>query len=241
MSLRARLLLLAATLALPLSAHAMPKSRSAGNAAARPAAKAIDWTARVTLSPTGGHILGNPAAPTKIVDYVSYTCPHCGHFVAEGTAPLKADYIRTGKVSAEARNAVRDRYDLTAALLARCGGPARFYGNHEALFANQEAWFPQLETYNNAHQDVVPENKRVALYQDIARSTGLYALMGKRGFTPKQLDACLADTASLAKILAMTKDAYSTVKIRGTPGFTVNGKLVDGATWNDLKAALPTP
>lgn len=205
--------------------------------AALVAAPAIDWASRVALSPIGGHRMGNPAAPTKVVEYVSYTCSHCAHFVGEASAPLKTDYVKGGKVSVEARNAVRDKYDLTAALLARCGGTTRFFGNHEALFANQEAWMPQVEAYDA--QGTKPAEQIPAL-RDIGQKTGLYTLMAKRGFTPQQLDQCIADPTAMKHILAMTNDAWKQVKITGTPGFTVNGKLVDGATWDALRAALPS-
>lgn len=201
--------------------------------AAAPVAK---WTARVTLSPIGGHVLGNPAAPTKLVEYVSYTCSHCAHFVGEASGPLKTGYVQGGKVSVEVRNAVRDKYDLTAALLARCGGSNRFFGNHEALFANQSAWMEQLQAYD---RDAAKPDEQKAALRDIGRKTGLYTLMGKRGFTPAQLDACINNAASLKQILAMTDEAWKKVKIGGTPSFTVNGTLVDGSTWAALRDALP--
>jgi protein-disulfide isomerase len=204
--------------------------------AALVAAPALDWVARVALSPIGGHVMGNPAAPTKVVEYVSYTCSHCARFVGEASAPLKADYVKGGKVSVEARNAVRDRYDLTAALLARCGGVKRFFGNHEALFANQDAWMEKIIAYDA--QGTKPTEDIPAL-RDIGQKTGLYTLMGKRGFTPAQLDQCIGDPAAMKQILAMTDQAWKQVKITGTPGFTINGKLVDGATWDALRGALP--
>ena len=200
------------------------------------AAPAANWTARVALSPIGGHVMGNPAAPTKLVEYVSYTCSHCAHFVGEASAPLKADYVKGGKVSVEVRNAVRDKYDLTAALLARCGGPKRFFGNHEALFANQDAWMDQLQAYDRG---AAKPSDQVAALRDIGRNTGLYTLMAKRGFTPAQLDACIANPAAMKQILAMTDEAWNKVKISGTPGFTVNGALVAGASWDSLRDALP--
>lgn len=203
------------------------------------AAPAANWVKRVVISPIGGHYMGNPAAPTKLVEYVSYTCSHCAHFVGEASAPLKADYVKGGKVGVEMRNAVRDKYDLTAALLARCGGPARFVGNHEALFANQTAWMPQIEAYD-ADSAVRPADQIPAL-RDIGQKTGLYTLMTKRGFTPAQLDACIANPQSMKQILAMTDEAWNKVKIGGTPGFTVNGTLVKGSTWQILQAALPAP
>ncbi|MEJ7926423.1 thioredoxin domain-containing protein [Sphingobium sp. AN641] len=201
-------------------------------------AAAPDWTTRVTMSPIGGHVLGNPLAPTRLVEYVSYTCNHCAHFVAEATGPLKAGYVRGGKVSVEVRNAIRDKYDLTAALLARCGGKARFIGNHEAMFANQDAWMPQLAAYDSAGDK--PTEEKAAL-RDIGRKTGLYTLMGTRGFSSRQLDACVNDPAAMKQILAMTKDAWQTLKIHGTPAFTINGALIEGANWSALRSALPTP
>lgn len=218
-----------------LSALALLSSGSAARAA--PA----NWPATIALSPIGGHVMGNPEAPTKVVEYVSYTCGHCAHFVAEASGPLKAGYVKTGAVSVEVRNAVRDRYDLTAALIARCGGRYRFFGNHEALFANQEAWIKQVQAYDAAHRTPAPNQTRAAIFQDIARKTGLYALMMKRGFNAKQLDICVADPLALNKITAMTEDAWNQAKIKGTPGFTVNGALVDGSDWATLRAALPTP
>lgn len=202
--------------------------------AARPAP---NWIDRVALSPIGGHVMGNPAAPTKLVEYVSYTCTHCAHFVGEASAPLKARYVKGGKVSVEARNAVRDKYDLAAALLARCGGPRRFFGNHEALFANQAPWLEQVEAYDR-DPTTRPADQKAAL-RDIGQKTGLYALMARRGFTPAQLDACINDPVATKQIVAMTDEAWHKVQISGTPGFTINGTLVGGSDWATLQAALP--
>ena len=63
--------------------------------------------------------------------------------------------------------------------------------------------------------------------------------MNKRGFTNAQLDACIANPQSMKQVLAMTDEAWTKVKITGTPGFTINGTKVDGSTWAIVKAALP--
>ncbi len=215
-------------LLLPLALLAVP--------AALVAAPAVNWVSKVALSPIGGHLMGNPAAPTKLVEYVSYTCSHCAHFVGEASAPLKTQYVKGGKVSVEVRNAVRDKYDLAAALLARCGGTARFMGNHEALFANQTAWMEQLEAYD---RDATKPTDQTAALKDIGQKTGLYTLMNKRGYTNAQLDACVANPTAMKQILAMTDEAWNKVKISGTPSFVVNGTLVQGSSWDLLKAALP--
>lgn len=215
-------------LLLPLALLAVP--------AALIAAPAAKWASRVALTPIGGHLNGSPAAKTKLVEYVSYTCPHCAHFVSEASEPLRDQYMKDGQVSVEIRNAVRDKYDLAAALLARCGGPARFNGNHEALFANQSTWMDQLEAYDRG---AAKPSDQIAALKDIGLSTGLYALMNKRGFTDAQLNACVADPQAMKQVLAMTDEAWNKVKINGTPGFTVNGTRVNGSDWDAVKAALP--
>jgi protein-disulfide isomerase len=96
-----------------------------------------DWTRTVTTTAAGAYVLGKPDAKVRLVEYLSYTCPHCAHFTAEAAAPLTRDYIAKGLVSYEIRNAVRDHFDFVAALLARCGGPAKFFGNTEVIMAAQ--------------------------------------------------------------------------------------------------------
>jgi len=202
------------------------------------AAPAKDWTRTVTQTPEGAYVLGNPAAKNRLVEYVSYTCPHCAHFVAEGTAPLKSGWVAKGMLAIEVRNLIRDRFDLTSALLARCGGAARFFGNHEALFANQGAWLDLARAY----QPSLPANaSQAAIMADIADKTGLLALMEKRGVTPAEGKACLADKKALDQVLAMTKRGLEQDGVQGTPSFIVNGKMTDAHDWAGLRPLLPTP
>lgn len=222
-----------ATLLAPLALIA-----ALGNAPAQ-AAPARDWTRTVTPTPAGAFLIGNPAAKTRLIEFVSYTCPHCGHFAAEATAPLNAGWVSRGLVSVEIRNLVRDRYDIAAAMLARCGGPARFPGNHDALFANQQAWFEKAEAYDAAPQTLPADASRAAQLTDIAEKTGLVALMQKRGITPAQSHACLASEKALDVILAMANTATRDEHIQGTPSFIINGKLVEAHSWDELKALLP--
>ncbi|MPT46996.1 MAG: protein-disulfide isomerase [Sphingobium sp.] len=195
------------------------------------------WTNTVTLTPQGSFLVGNRNAKTKLVEYVSYTCPHCAHFVKEGTVPLKAQWVNKGTTSIEIRNLVRDRFDLTAALLARCGGPARFNRQHEALFANHEAWIEKASAYTPS----LPANATPAqAMADIAEKTGLIALMQKLGTTPAQSKACIADSKAMEQLLAMTQ-ASKGEGVTGTPSFLINGKLTDAHDWASLRPLLPAP
>ena len=208
---------------------AMPSTATTGS---------IDWTRTVVLSPSGGHVLGNPAAKTQIVEFISYTCPHCAHFEAEGSPALKSGWVRPGMASIEVRNLVRDRYDLTAALLARCGGPQRFFGNHQAIFAQQTAWVEKLQAYEAAPSTLPESASQTDIMQDIADKTGLSALMGKRGYRPAQLHACIADPKAMAIVLAMTRDATGHIGVTGTPSFLINRGLTDAHDWRSLRALL---
>ncbi|MET0360526.1 MAG: thioredoxin domain-containing protein, partial [Sphingobium sp.] len=170
---------------------------------------------------------------------VSYTCPHCAHFVAEASAPLRTEWIGKGRLSLEVRNAIRDPYDLTAAVLARCGGPARFFANHEALFANQAVWMAKVDAYEEARGDRPTPANPSAQLAAIASGTGLDSFMAKRGVTLAQQRACFADKATLDALAAMAKDAWEVKKIGGTPSFVLRGRMIDGAhDWQTVRAAL---
>ncbi|MCH4152842.1 MAG: DsbA family protein [Sphingobium sp.] len=207
--------------------------------AAAQAAPAKDWSQTVTLTKEGAHVIGNPAAKTRLVEYVSYTCPHCAHFVAEGTAPLKAGWVSRGTVAVEIRNLVRDRYDFTVALLARCGGPAKFPGNHEALFAAQNDWIAKAQAYEGQSSALPADAKPAAIMAEIADKTGMLALLAKRGVTPAQSRICIASQPAFNALMAMTKRALEQDHVTGTPSFLINGTLTEAHDWASLRPLLP--
>lgn len=200
---------------------------------------AADWSRTVTMGTGGAFVLGNPRAP-RLTEYVSYTCPHCAHFVNEASAPLKEGWIKRGLLSIEVRNAIRDPYDLTAAVLARCNGNAHFFADHEALFAGQAAWMEKVQAYEPT-RTANPAKDASAQLIAIANGTGLTAFMAKRGLPEARQRACLSDRKTLDLLAAMATDAWSAKQIGGTPAFAVDGKLIDGVhDWDSLKAALST-
>ena len=52
---------------------------------------------------TESMFLGDKEAPVIIIEYSSFTCPHCATFHTEVLPKLKADYINSGKVLLEYR------------------------------------------------------------------------------------------------------------------------------------------
>ncbi len=215
-----------------IAAVALAGAASAVIAQARP-----NWLLTFSLSSRGGHIIGNPAAANKIVEYASYTCGHCAHFEAHDAPLVKNQLVAGGKTSFEIRNLVRDPLDLTAAMLARCGGTARFFGNHRLLMATQGQW-AQGSKLSRPTLALLEAKKTVAFMQAAYTELGFDQIMAQRGIKPAQARACLADKASLDVVLGMTEEAMQTLKISSTPTLMVNGKIIPGHDFATLKQHL---
>ncbi|AMO72429.1 DsbA family protein [Sphingorhabdus sp. M41] len=211
--------------------------------AAPASAQQNDTASRVTLSSIGGHVMGNPLAKHKLTEYMSYTCNHCAAFEKDSHSTLMNNYINKAHVSFEVRNLVLNPIDLTAAMLARCGGRTKFFGNHRALLLKQSEWLKKFhsatpEVMKTMNDGTVPERMK-----KISKAAGLDTLMKARGFTTAQINACLSDQAEQDKILAMTKYGTETLKLTGTPSFTIGDQpLAKVHSWTALQpklAALP--
>jgi protein-disulfide isomerase len=202
-------------------------------AAAKPA---TDWSKHVSQTPAGAFVLGNPAAQTRLIEYVSYTCPHCAHFTNEASGPLRTRYVANGRTVIEIRHAVRDPIDLVATLLARCTGPSRFFAAHERLFATQDQWLQRGATYVGANEAALKAAKPPQIFQMLAKGAGLGPVVG---LNDAQVNACLANQAAQKPVLAMTDEAWSKRSIPGTPYFMINGAGVENTSnWAALEPHL---
>lgn len=201
-------------------------------AAGKPAPQ--NWNNKVSLTPEGNHVLGNPAAQMKLVEFVSYTCPHCAEFERRADGALRVAYVAPGKLSVEVRNYVRDPIDLAVALLTNCGAPQKFFLNHTAFLRSQDRW---LATYAEAgatqrarwqHPDL-PTRMRY-----IATDFRFYEIIATRGYDRRAADACLADEAEARRLAEQTAEAQRQ-GIRGTPSFMLDGAVLAGThDWQAL-------
>lgn len=80
---------------------------------------------------------------------------------------------------------VRDPFDLTAALLARCGGPSRVFGITEALMARQPVWMADAQVLV-AKQGPQLKMPLVQQFKTIADASGLSALVQARASRPRR-------------------------------------------------------
>jgi protein-disulfide isomerase len=191
------------------------------------AAPATNWLLSFAPSAEGGYIIGNAAAPTKVVEYASYTCSYCARFESEDAPLLKRDFVAKGKVSLEIRSFIRDPLDLTIALLARCGGKGRFFGNHHHFMATQAQWMPKSEAISAATEAKLKAEDYTGFMAGAFKEMGLGTFARQRGISDAQALTCLKDPAALKTVLDMTDKAIAAQYVNGTPAFLINGKVKD--------------
>ena len=196
-----------------------------------------DWSKMVRATPEGGFLMGNPEAAVKVIEFGSMTCPHCAEFDEAGLPKLVDNYVKKGLVSLEFRNFVRDQFDLAGSLIARCGGPDKFFPLTAAMYADQENWLGKAIAQPEKQRTLqgLPPNR---IFVEAANIVELQSWAAQRGLPSAQANACLANEAEVNKLVQMQGDAVSTYNIPGTPAFLVNGKLVDGSTWELLEPKI---
>ena len=116
--------------------------------------------------------------------------------------------------------------DLTAAVLARCGGKGKFFGNHKQLLSTQSVWLGKTKNISAATQAKLKAQDFSGFMIGTFDEIGLGPIMQQRGITPAQAKACLADNAAFNAVVGMT-DAGAKLGVRGTPSFLINGVLQD--------------
>lgn len=208
-------------------------------AAAVPAPNNGDWSTIVTKTPEGGFLMGNPNAKVKLVEFGSMTCPHCAEFEEQGGKALIDNYVKKGLVSWEFRNFVRDPFDMTATLLARCGGEANFFGMTRTMFHDQKNWIGKLQTVDQAKLQSLQDMPPAQRFSTIADLAGLKTFAAQRGVPRAKADQCLANEADANQLVQMNTDAISTYSVPGTPAFLINGALAEqAATWESLEPKI---
>lgn len=163
-------------------------------------------------------VLGNPDAKVTLTEYASFTCPHCATFHNQVFKALKADYIDTGKIRFVYREVFFDRFGLWAAMVARCGGPTRYFGISALLYEGQKEWLVPSD------QNATVENLR-----RIGKTAGM---------DDAQLDACLNDGEMAKAMVANFQEKSTADGIESTPTLIINGTKHSNMGYDELKALL---
>lgn len=183
-----------------------------------PGAASAQTTSGETTTEVQEMVLGSEEAPITVVEYASYTCPHCASFHKDTFKQLKADYIDTGKVKFVYREVFFDRPGLWASMVARCGGQDRFFGISDILYQQQRQW--------TASGD--PAQIAEAL-RKIGRTAGLDDVA---------LDACLTDADKAQSLIAWFEANAAEDGIRSTPSFIIDGRLYTNMAYSEFSGIL---
>ena len=187
-----------------------------------------DWTRVVAATPDGGFVMGNPDAKVKLIEYGSLTCPHCREFDELAVPHLIGDYVKSGQVSWEFRNYVRDAYDLTAALIARCNGAKSFFPLTRALFKDQKSWIAKVQTAPKDKLEKAADLPPDQRFVELAKVTGFSAWAAAHGEPTAKSAQCLSNEKAIDALVQQTGDATNRYPgFVGTPSFIINGTLVD--------------
>ena len=163
--------------------------------------------------------VGDADAPIEIIEYASYTCPHCAHFHEAVFKPLKADYIDTGKVKFVYREIYFDKFGLWAAMVARCGGAMRYFGIQSLLYEQQTEW--------------LAGGKDVMLIVENLRKIGKTA-----GLSDADLDACMNNGEMAQAMLAKATSEAEADDVKATPSLVIDGVKHSNMSYSDLKRIL---
>lgn len=199
------------------------ETKPAVSAAPTESAKPAEQSAETQL-PEGKVLpdipMGKADAPVTVIEYASFTCPHCAAFATENFPKLKAEYIDTGKVKFIQRDVYFDAPGLWAGILAHCGGSEKYYGVAEMLFSGQK----EILSAKNGEEF----------------AANLRKVGAKADMTPEQMDACWADKQMVSDLITTFQTNASADKIEGTPTFIINGETVQNQPWDELKKVLDT-
>ncbi|MBS8225399.1 DsbA family protein [Vannielia litorea] len=162
--------------------------------------------------------LGEESAPVEVIEYASFTCPHCASFHQNVFKKLKADYIDTGKVHFIYREIYFDKPGLWAGMVARCAGPMRYFGIADALYTEQAEWLATRDLAG-IHGDL----RKLAL---------------KSGLDGEQVDACLGDAEKAQAMYALFLKNAEADGIESTPSFIIDGEKYTNMSYEDFSAIL---
>lgn len=186
--------------ALPFAANAQSSDVDAG------AAEIIDM------------VQGAENAPITVIEYASFTCPHCARFHSDVYKLLRKNYIDTGKVKFIFREVYFDKYGMWASMIARCSGPDRFFGMTDLILNSQSTW--------------------ARAGDDLAIVEALRKIGRLSGMQDAALDSCLQDGEKLRALVGWYKENAQRDGIQSTPSFLIDGQPYKNMDYEEFTKIL---
>lgn len=231
------ILLAAAALALATGPAAAQQDLSRPGSAFGKQDNPGNWQSTIARTERG-HLIGDPQADTRLIEFISYTCPHCADFTARGEPALELVLLMPGKISLEVRPVIRNALDLTVTLLAQCGDPAGFKGRHQTLMLAQADWLGKARAAPQTQQQIWLRGDPAGR-MNAASALGLSAMLAARGQSQAELDACVMDDAAAQRLIDNGRADYTELAVNSTPSFALDGKLLPEVhSWEALYPVL---
>lgn len=198
------------------------------------------WADVINPTPDGGVMMGNPNAKVHLIEIGSLTCPHCREFEETAVDNLVNKYVKTGQVSYEFRNYIRDSFDLAAVLIAKCNGPKAFFPLSRAFYDTQQDWEGKLQTVPQERMEQMQNLQPNQIELEAAKIAGFLDWAAARGVPQAKATQCLTDTNAINQLVNQSGSiAQEYPDFSGTPNFVINGTLNNKiASWKDIDAAL---
>lgn len=178
------------------------------------AAEAQETTVSSEAAAVPDMVMGQLDAPVEVIEYASFTCPHCAQFHETVFDRIKENYIDTGKVRFVYREVYFDKFGLWAGMVARCAGPEKYFPVTDMIYDTQEQWI------GNGEAATIAEN---------LRKIGL-----KAGMTKEALDACLNDNEKAQAMVATYQANATRDGIDSTPSFVIDGQKYSNMTYEEF-------
>lgn len=156
--------------------------------------------------------IGAEDAPITMVEYASFTCPHCKNFHHDVLPQIMENYIDTGKVRMIYRGIYFDRLGLWADMLARCGGPDRYFGIAAMIYDKQKEWTSSEDAVG------VVDN--------------LYAIGRLAGLEQADMEACMQDNVTAKAMVAFSTESAEADGVNSTPTFVINGQTISNMPYS---------
>lgn len=168
--------------------------------------------------------LGNPDANVVVTEFAAFTCPHCASFHAQIFPKLKAEYIDTCKIKFVNNEVYFDRVGLWAGMLARCGGPDKYFGIVDLLFKRQREWRGDQNTPASVIIDNLKKIGKVA------------------GLSDDTMDTCFTNQAMAEALVEEYQNTTGKVDWPrnqiSTPTILINGEVEENYAFENLKAVI---
>jgi len=185
-----------------------------------PAGQEIAQTDDTTFDASGivEMSLGSADAKVTIIEYASFTCPHCASFHKGPFKQLKAEYLDNDKVHFIYRDVFFDQLGLWASMVARCGGREQFFGISDMMYNQQSDW--------------IGSGDPVEVARNLRR-------IGKvAGLSEDQLNACLADDEKAKALVAWYQYNSEMHDVNSTPTLVINNRKYGNMNYADLKEII---